>query len=683
MHSAIGLGTSAATATHPTLIQNVTIVDVEQGKILPECDVFIRSERIERIARSGRVDPSEGTTIIDAEGLYLMPGLIDAHVHITAGEGVFEPLLIAHGVTAARDTGAQTEAIVQRRESAATGSSLSPELIVTGAIVDGDPPVWPFSEVCDTPEQSRAAVTRLADAGVDQIKVYSMLKPDVYAAAVEAAGARGLKVTGHIPRGMSLQAAIEAGQHCIEHFEGFAPLLRELAPEKDAGPRQRDGLFATYAGWLRYDDVDRDALHEVLRELAEAEVMQCPTLAVWRGIMSTLDEDAASDDRMKYVPPTLRAFWDQPRYQAFAQVVDQTMPAKLRLLHEMYEAGVPLMIGSDLGNPYVFPGWSVHEEMVSFQEAGIPTAAVLRMATIEPAIFTETDERLGSIAPGKTASMILVRKNPLKDVRHAREIEAVFLRGRYFDRAALDELFDQAAAAASDPSPAPERDLAMQLPGEVMHRGTFTMKFQQWDAGSENFLLTRDHETWHAAGHVRPTGGGQQPSLTTITLDHNGAFRRATWTQLTEPPIHAEYTVKNGQLHIEARRGDDEPNHMMMDLPDPFLISAPALVADMLLLPTLNLQPGDRREFTMVGLGFMSWRPQTYPAVVERRQDAELVVGDGEEQQTITTHVYHMTMDIEMVGEMQSELHIDANGLLRRSALRMAYGEVSAEYRAE
>jgi len=116
------------------------------------------------------------------------------------------------------------------------------------------------------------------------------------------------------------------------------------------------------------------------------------------------------------------------------------------------EAGVPLMVGTDLMLPGILPGTSVHEEMVTWQDAGIPTADVLRSATIVPAKFMGLGERLGSVEAGKMASLVLVKGNPLEDIRNARQIEGVFLRGKYFDRNALDGFLREAEELAKQPT---------------------------------------------------------------------------------------------------------------------------------------------------------------------------------------------------------------------------------------
>ncbi|MCC5822804.1 MAG: amidohydrolase family protein [Phycisphaerales bacterium] len=661
----------------PVLLRGVSVIDVDQGSASGPQDVLIRAGLIERIADPGSIDPPTDARQVDAAGRYLIPGLFDAHVHILAGQGVFEPLLIAHGVTAARDTGAPTEAILEARRQSASHDFVGPDLIVTGAIIDGRPPVWPMSEECETAEEARDAVRRLAAAGVDQIKVYSRLPREAYFAALAEARALGLPVTGHVPESVTLEEAIEAGQDCIEHFEGFAPLLRRLNPPERAP--DRTGVFAGFDGWLRYGSVDRERLDAVLDQLAEHAVMQCPTLAVWHGLAS--DPSIREDARMAYIPGMLGGMWAGALNEEFAGFVRLAMRSMRSLVADLHAAGVPMMIGTDLGNPFVFPGWSVHEEMRRFRDAGVPDAEVLRMATIVPARFCGVHDRLGTVEEGKQASLVLLNANPLEDIGAVSEIEAVFLRGRLFDRADLDALLAQAAEDARGQTPVAAK-IELRLPGEVLHRGTLTQTFQQWDAGAEHFLVTRSDDGLRLLVHNAPTGGGLQPTLSMLHHDPDGRLVRAEWTQLTETPVRAVYTIENNRLTATARRGDDEPETVTIDLPDGAIVTPSVFAADMLILPTLALAPGESREVELVSFGFPSWQPQRARTTIERHDPEPITLGQGDHARTVEAIPY-TTRTRSPAGETVSRVWLGPDGLLLRSQLDLGYGTLRAEIAAE
>ncbi len=127
-----------------------------------------------------------------------------------------------------------------------------------------------------------------------------------------------------------------------------------------------------------------------------------------------------------------------------AEIPDFIWQNWAKMVYELYKTGVPLMTGTDLSTPGTIPGYSLHAEMSTWQDAGIPAAGVLGSATLIPAQFMGLGDRLGSVAEGKTASLVLVRANPLEDIHNAQQIEAVFLKGQYFDRQAINRLIQEA-----------------------------------------------------------------------------------------------------------------------------------------------------------------------------------------------------------------------------------------------
>jgi imidazolonepropionase-like amidohydrolase len=214
---ALTLAWSAAAFAQPMAILNVTVIDTEKGVATPGRVVLMEGEKITAVADAASVRLDGSIAKIDGTGLFAYPGLIDSHVHYVDA-GTYGPLFIAHGVTAVRDMGGPTGATIALRDRLNSGKELGPRMKATGAIVDGKPPVWPFSEACDTPEEGRAAVRKLKEAGVDYIKVYSRLKPEVYRAILDEAKAVGLKAVGHVPQSVTIPDAVVAGQYTNEHM---------------------------------------------------------------------------------------------------------------------------------------------------------------------------------------------------------------------------------------------------------------------------------------------------------------------------------------------------------------------------------------------------------------------------------------------------------------------------------
>jgi imidazolonepropionase-like amidohydrolase len=437
-----GRGASgAATIT----ITGVAVVDVEQGLVLPGQTVVVAGERIVRIAPSGEVAPVSNSQVLDGRGLYLIPGLVDAHVHDYDPQ-VFGRLLLANGVVLVRDMGQPTELAMTLRSEANSGGVLGPEMIVTGAILDGDPPLIPqISLALRTPAEARAAVQQQAAAGVDEIKVYSNLDAELLQAIIAEAHGLGLKVVGHVAEAVYVEDAVAAGQDSIEHLHGFDKVIGKLLGAPIT--LKRGGMGVDFQYWPCLPEVDHARLEAVLRGLAASGVAVCPTVVVFKVGVNVQAAIAGELGRNEYISPLIRGIWQEMwgAQSDIPAVIWQSMAAFVRDLHV---AGVTLMVGTDLLFPGIIPGFAVHEEMAIWQEAGIPPADVLRSATIVPARFMGLGERLGTLAEGRVASMVLLRANPLDDIENAQQIEGVFLRGQYFSRDDLDRLLVEARELA-------------------------------------------------------------------------------------------------------------------------------------------------------------------------------------------------------------------------------------------
>ncbi|MEW5825487.1 MAG: amidohydrolase family protein [Candidatus Bipolaricaulota bacterium] len=429
-------------------ITDVTVIDVRTGQAIPAQTVSVMGDNISQIVPADSADSAGlhgAVKTLDGRGLYLMPGLVDAHAHYFEPE-TFGRLFLAHGVTLVREMGMADELTLSIRDGLRDGSLLGPELFGAGAILDGVPPLIPLiSHGVATPDEARDAVQRQAAAGFDVIKVYSTLKVEVFRAIVDEAHRLGLRVAGHVPDSVPIEDAAAMGLDSSEHFFGFEKLIGKLL---DAPVRYTyTGMGADVAFFLRLGEVEPDRLAQAFDSLRRSGLTVCPTIVTFKAGMRTTSYQSGEFDGSEFVAPELLAMWrtlwaDQSDLSSF---IWETWA---RLVAQLHAAGVPLMVGTDLSVPGILPGFSVHDEMEIWQDAGIPAPDVLRGATIVPTTWLGLGARLGSIEEGKAASMLLVRGNPLDDVRNARDVEGVFLRGQYFDRLALDQLLAEARELA-------------------------------------------------------------------------------------------------------------------------------------------------------------------------------------------------------------------------------------------
>jgi imidazolonepropionase-like amidohydrolase len=432
------------------IINGVTLVDVENGLVVPGQTVLVAGDRIERIGARGELEIPERAQVVSGDGLYLMPGLVDAHVHYFDAP-VFNCLMIANGVLLVRDTGMPNEYILNLRDQLNLGETLGPELVTTGSMLDGIPPLIPSIAMgVETPEAGRVAVRAQAGAGVDMIKAYSRLDREVFLAIVDEAHKNGLKVVAHLPESVYLEDAAVAGLDSNEHFNGFEKIIASLLGEPVNLTFRGQAADAGY--FMRLHEVDPEKLRAVYQRIHASSMILCPTVVTFKTLTDIQPLMNGSFLHREYISPGVMDLW-KSLWAGQSDLPDFIWKNWVQMVADMNAAGIPLMIGTDLMLPGILPGFSVHEEMAIWQEAGIPAADILRSATIVPTEFMGFGDRLGSIREGKSASMLLVRGNPLEDVRNAQKIEAVFLRGQYFNRTDLDRLLDGARGLAKGPIP--------------------------------------------------------------------------------------------------------------------------------------------------------------------------------------------------------------------------------------
>jgi imidazolonepropionase-like amidohydrolase len=458
---------NAAAGTTPLVLQGIAIVDVEKGVVRSPGTVVISADTIGRIVDGPPIDLPEDARVVDGTGLYLMPGLFDAHVHYV-DPVTFGPLMIANGVLFVRDMGNPTSEILVLRDNLRGGAVFGPEMVATGAMLDGNPPTIPAISIpCGTPDEGRAAVRAQVIAGVDQIKVYSGLKEEVFLAIADEAATHHVDVVGHIPEVLTVEEAADAGMKSSEHLFGFGKIVARLLGEPMELATGGMGKDVPY--FLRLHEVRKHGFQSALARLRSSGMHVCPTLVVFQQGARRNEIFAGRGSLMEYASPTVKGIWkavwgSQPENE----IVPRLLSPMKEITCEIQKSGIPMMVGTDLLSPGVTAGFSVHEEMVLWQEGGIPPAEILRSATIVPARFMGVADRLGTIAEGKTASLVLLRGNPLADVHNAAQIEGVVLRGRYFSRADLDGLLDDVRRVCRQGAEGGERQQGLRdVPSQV------------------------------------------------------------------------------------------------------------------------------------------------------------------------------------------------------------------------
>ncbi|MEM7199936.1 MAG: amidohydrolase family protein [Planctomycetota bacterium] len=435
-------GAAAQPADAVIAIRGVTVIDGTGAPPRPGQTIVIERGRI-TLAGADVVVPTDAR-VVDGAGGFLIPGLWDMHVHRTNPE--LAKLYVANGVTGVRDMFGQLPYLHGLREKIAAGGVIGPRIVSTGPIVDGKDPIWRGSIEATTPEEGRAAVTKLVELEADFAKVYAKLSPETHAAILDEARQRGLPVAGHIPRSMTATQVSISGQRCIEHMSGFLADCAAPNLAGDRAPESRSQRIAREAA--AYDPMRAAAL---LETLVENGTWVCPTLTVGRAISSLDDPEFTADARVRYMAPYWVSFWDPARDFRFKSYTTadwnaqrQAFARQKQLVGEMAAAGVRLLAGTDVGNPYCFPGFGLHDELALMVEAGLTPAQALGAATRDAAEFLGLLDDLGTVEVGKVASLVLLEANPLDDIRNTTRIAAVLVEGRLFDRVEIEALLRQA-----------------------------------------------------------------------------------------------------------------------------------------------------------------------------------------------------------------------------------------------
>ncbi|MBM2576331.1 amidohydrolase family protein [Jannaschia sp. Os4] len=438
------------------LIRGARVVDVEAGTAA-RLDVRVEDGTI---AAVGPGLPAEGAEPFDAEGLWLIPGLWDAHVHVFSSPDepdVALPLHVLHGVTGIRDMGAlwPVEDQLALAADLEDGTRAGPRLVVSGAWVDAPPGSWPGMFLAATPVEARAAVDRIAAEGWTAVKAYSMLAPATYRALAEAADAHDLPLVGHVPETVTIRDALAAGQAGVAHWgrvtRGCATAEAATVADARAALASDDPMPALLAAMARQDAPvratwDAARCRALLADMAAAGMHVTPTFVVADFYLGRRPLPDAP--RMRTLPAAVRAAWEEPDFRLEAMTddlrasADAAIALDRRTFALAVEAGVPILAGTDasFANPWIFHGASLPDELARYVAAGMTPRQALFAATAAAPRFLGLADQDGRIAPGRRADLVLLGGDPLSDIGAVRDVRAVVLRGQLLDRPALNRM---------------------------------------------------------------------------------------------------------------------------------------------------------------------------------------------------------------------------------------------------
>jgi imidazolonepropionase-like amidohydrolase len=399
-------------ATGVFAIVGARLIDGTGAPAIEDSVVIVRDGKIAAAGARRAVILPRGIKILHATGQSLLPGLWEMHSHYSGVE--FGPALLAAGVTTARDCGGEFGFLTAVRRKIDGENALGPKLLLAGLIDSGGPLGFGAVDV-ETPAEGVAAVGRYADAHFEQIKVYTQIKPDVLKAISDEAHRRGMTVTGHVPAATDAFGGIAAGMDQINHLQF---VTRAMLPEGGAGPV----------------DLASDKARQLIALMKARQIVVDPTVG-WgemAGHPRTL-RAASFEPGLDAAPFTLES-----KFEAMGGAVEQAafrerMQANGRVIKALYDAGVPIVAGSDTG----LIGYGIDRELELYVQAGLPPMAAIQTATLGAARAMKLDHESGSVEVGKRADLVLVEGDPLTNISDLRRVVKVVRNGELYDSEAL------------------------------------------------------------------------------------------------------------------------------------------------------------------------------------------------------------------------------------------------------
>jgi hypothetical protein len=413
--------------------QNVAFVGVDlismtanPPAVAHDQTVVVRNGRIAEVGPRGTVAVGRDLERIDGRGRFLMPGLVDAHVHTLESDADQLTHLI-YGITTVREMDGFPW-LLAKREAIRTNRLLGPTSYVAGHMLNWYPMSW-YARPVRSPEQATQAVHEQKAAGYDYIKIHNVMPVPIYDAVIRAANEDHLRVIGHVPHEITVRHAIDSGQFTLEHFKGFfLDTTLEMSTED----------------WLS--------------AVKGADVWICPTLSTRRAGMT--DEETRAfmqSEAAQTVSTRVRNRWPE-QIKEYGPSATKAWLLSGPIFKQLMAVTDRFIAGTDSGGGYPnsIPGFALIDELEHMESLGMPPGQVLRTATINAAIALGDERSFGTIEPGKRADLLLLDRNPLESIRNVRQPAGVMARGIWLSaddlkkmRAQVKEIYARAGRDTS------------------------------------------------------------------------------------------------------------------------------------------------------------------------------------------------------------------------------------------
>lgn len=433
---------------------NVNVIPMDRERVIRNQTVIVRNNTIAAIGDAKRINVPAGAQKVDGTDKFLIPGLMDMHVHLFSDDEFPDALaedefkvMIAYGVTTIRLMIGTPEQLVLREKSA-KGEILAPTIFAASPHLTGRK--QPNAYVVTTEAEARAAVVKSKRDGYDFIKVTTYLAPEVYEAIVDEASKQNIRVVGHADsRSVGLQRALKARQQ-IEHLDSYLEaLLPDNAPVKGS---VSDIYVYNPKNWESIDYLDEKKIPELARLTVKANPFVTPTLHLFKFTFGKgrSEESFMAQPDIRFYPRKTIDQWTRAskRYLSTAAPVEKRekyVRVRNQIVKAIYDAGGRIMAGSDTPEWLMLYGHTLHLELIDLRDAGLSNYAALETATRNPAMYLGLLDQTGTIEKRKRGDLVLLDANPLDDIANTQKRAGVMIKGQYFTQTEMDRWLDEIA----------------------------------------------------------------------------------------------------------------------------------------------------------------------------------------------------------------------------------------------
>ena len=440
------------------VFRNVTVIPMDSERILEGQTVIIEDQRITSIGTGGDIEIPTDAHVVDGTGRFLIPGLSDMITHLLGSENDLL-VYLANGVTTIRIMGNDPPMILEWRNQIRAGTRAGPNTWVWWPQFENNDIDWEWGTEratrggktwVHTPAEAERLVAEMAAMGVDGIKSHMVVSSEIYLALLEAAAKHGLPFDGHTPHDhiwcpSNPDCVFETGSDAWNDFRtmGASALthveeLVKMVELSDESTHQASD----------------ESIRQMAQDAADDGLWVTTTVHMFRSIAdqaSDLEGTLAKMPEVKFVHPGVYGGqgWG-PGANDYVELGSQSwypnyLAAQEKLLLALNESGALLMSGTDTPVPGMVPGFSLHAELETMVDIGLPPYDVLRTSTYNPALYLGELDEFGTVEAGKRADLVLLEENPLEDISNTQQIAGVMVRGRYYSRADLDLMLDAVA----------------------------------------------------------------------------------------------------------------------------------------------------------------------------------------------------------------------------------------------